>query len=483
MDSLKVAEAVIEGSRLLQGSQDQAQRMSDTDMEAIEAVENAKEEVVTKLRLVDVAFLTEICVEQNVTIPLKKAGIKSALINLIVKYLSSDPVEESEDGGAQLLAGLNAKLDGKLGAGTDDGSGVKKEDPGSGYSGKKPLKKTLSQDQGGNGDSSKSGIGSGGTSSSNSVTVDTGAVNNGTRLRADIKLKEFKIHSGSIGGENQLDLEEVLYQVNEGKALGYSTREIVSGVIRATKPGSSLRKYCQSRPDLNFETLVSQLSSHYGTEDSQEMLEQMRRMKQEPTEKVVDYVHRVMAMRNRILEVNKQEEHDIGEAVVRKACFKAISLGLRRDTIRLQAQQILLDIAVDDDDVLERISEVAALDKKHLQMINPNGATACSLNTEVQQSVSQVNVMQGTDMLLAQLAQSLSTHGNELAAMRTRLDQMEQRWGNQTSGDGQSGRKGGKDVRFKLKCASCEQKKLFCTHCALCGKGDHKQKDCPLKNE
>ena len=450
-------------------------------MEAIEAVENAKEEVVTKLRFVEVAFLTEICVELNVTIPPKKAGIKSALINLIVKYLSSDPVEDSEDGGAQLLAELKTKLDGKLGTGRDDGAGVKKEDPGNGQLGKKPLKKTLGQDQGGKGDSSTSGIGSGGTNSS-SVTVDTGATNNGTRLRADIKLKEFKIHSGSIGGENQLDLEEVLYQVNEGKALGYSTREIVSGVIRATKPGSSLRKYCQSRPDLNFDTLVSQLRSHYGTEDSQEMLEQMRKMKQEPTEKVVDYVHRVMAMRNRILEVNKQEEHDIGESVVRKACFRTISLGLRRDTIRLQVQQILLDIAIDDDDVLERISEVAALDKKHLQMINPNGATACNLNTEVQQSVNQVNVTQGTDMLLAQLAQSLSTHGNELAAMRTRLDQMEQRWGNQTSGDGQSGRKGPKNVRFKLKCASCEQNKLFCTHCALCGKGDHKQKDCPEKN-
>ena len=67
---------------MLQGSQDQAQRMaSDTDMEAIEAVENAKEEVVTKLRFVEVAFLTEICVELNVTIPPKKAGIKSALIN------------------------------------------------------------------------------------------------------------------------------------------------------------------------------------------------------------------------------------------------------------------------------------------------------------------------------------------------------------------------------------------------------------------
>ena len=459
-------------------------RMSELDMEAIEAVELLKEEVVSKLRQVGIPVLTEVCVELGVTIPVKKAGIKSGLINLIVKHLSSDPIEESEDGGAEILTELKRKLDSKLGTSENQ---IKEENPRESKSSGKQLVKTLVQNQGGSGGSGIE-VDAGSTSDSvtgierrGGVTVDAGQTSTGTRLRADIKLKEFKIHSGTIGGENQLDLEEVIYQVNEGKDLGYSIREIVSGVIRATKAGSSLRKYCQSRPNLTFDALIKQLRSHYGTEDSQEMLEQMRKMKQEPTEKVVDYVHRVMAMRNRILDVNKKEEHDIGEAVVRKACFRTISLGLRRDTIRLQAQQILIDINLDDDDILEQISEVAALDKKHLQMINPNGAVACSLNTEVQ-SVTQVNpgnLMQGTDMLLAQLAQSLSTHGNELAKMRTRLDQMEQRWGN---GGGQAARQAPKNSRFKLKCAPCEQGKLFCTHCANCGKDDHKQKDCPEKN-
>ena len=129
----------------------------------------------------------------------------------------------------------------------------------------------------------------------------------------------------------------------------------------------------------------------------------------------------VMPTRNRILVVNKKEEHDIGEAVVRKACFCTISLGLRRDTIWLQAQQILININTDDDEVLEKISQVAALDKKHLQMINPNGAANCSLNTEVP-SVNQVNPTQGTDMILAKLTQSLSSDENELAAMRPHLN-------------------------------------------------------------
>ena len=470
---------IARASSRVQGQGFDYKEMSAMDMAAIEAVEQAKEEVVMKLRQMEVAFLTEICVELGLVIPPRKAGIKSALVNIIVTYLSSAQVEDSEDGGAQLLEGLNTKLDGKLDTGNSDGSQVKEEESGQQEKDKKGKTqiRNLKENQG---DSSHSDTVYRGNPTTGGGREDLGqATGNATRFRADIKLKEFKIHSGTIGGENQLDLEEVLYQVNEGKALGYSIREIVSGVIRATKAGSSLRKYCQSRPDLTFDKLVSQLRSHYGTEDSQEMLEHMRKMKQEPTEKVVDYVHRVMAMRNRILDVNKKEEHDIGEAVVRKACFRTISLGLRRDTIRLQAQQILVDINLDDDEVVEQISQVAALDKKHLQMVHPNEPTTCSLSTGVQ-SISQVNLPQGTDTLLAKLAQSLSTHGSELAAMRTRLDQMEQRWGNQGTGKGQpaQNRKG----IFKMKCADCEQRKLFCTHCARCGMGDHKQKDCPEKN-
>ena len=471
--------------------------MSDSETEAMDAVEVLKEEVLGKLRQVEEQFLTETCTELGVTIPARKAKRKSALINLIVTHLSSPTVEESDDFGASVLNTLKTKLDTELGTPINGANGTVKVEttPGQQDQGKQ-LVKNLTQGKGGtSGVSSTPDPGAGSstsvaagqvaaglvTGSSNSVAA--GQVNqSGTRFRADIKLKEFKIHSGTIGGENQLDLDEVIYQINEGKALGYGIREIVSGVIRATKPGSSLRKYCQTREDLTFDSLISLLRSHYGTEDSQEMVEEMRRMKQEPAEKVVDYVRRVMAIRNRILEVNKKEEHDIGEAVVRKACFRTISLGLRRDTIRLQIQQILDDISLDDDSVLERISDVAALDKKHLRMLNPGGAEACNLNTEVF-GVNQVNAAQSVDnILLAQVAQSLTAHVNELAAMRTRLDQMEQRWGNQQkSNEGEAAKQKGKNVRFNfnMKCANCEQNKLFCVHCAKCGKEGHKRKDCP----
>ena len=508
------------------------------DLETMERVEILKEEVIAQLQRAPVALLTEICVEQSIVIPPRKAGIKSALANLVVLFLSSSTIEESGDYGEQMFLDLKQKLDERLGPRVVEAS-VSGEVKGDAEG--KPLKSAPTQlEDHANSSTAKvsdgvtvspkqnvkvgglhgAGLGANGGGSHGAGLGATGVWAYGTGLgpngagalgaglgadgggahgaglgatagtvldprhlirRAKI-VKEFKIHSGTIGGENQLSMDDLLYQIDEGQTLGYTIEEIVSGVIRATKPGSSLRTYCQTRRNLTYESLVSLIRSHYGTEDSQEMLETMRKMKQEPPEKVVDYVRRVMAMRNRILEVNMGEEHEIGEEMVRKTCFRTISLGLRRDTIRLQVGAILSDHLREDNAVLEAISEVAALDKKHLQLLNPKGPEVCNLNTEFQSAaqVQATNAVQGVDnALLAKLTESLTTHVTELTAMRARLDKLEERWSKQ-GGDGKINPAGpnSKKVNFNMKCEPCKRDKLFCTHCAKCGKDDHKAKDC-----
>ena len=105
----------------------------------MEAVEVLKEEVLGKLRQVDVAFLTELCTESNVTIPPKKAKMKSGLINLMVMFLSSSTIEDSEDFGAQVLGELRDKLDVHLATGTGDPVKVEQGQQGQQVQGKKPL--------------------------------------------------------------------------------------------------------------------------------------------------------------------------------------------------------------------------------------------------------------------------------------------------------------------------------------------------------
>ena len=33
-------------------------------------------------------------------------------------------------------------------------------------------------------------------------------------------------------------------------------------------------------------------------------------------------------------------------------------------------------------------------------------------------------------------------------------------------------------IKKFIKCKSCEERKVYCTHCNKCGKGGHKRRDC-----
>ena len=136
------------------------------DMASVEALEMLKEEVITKLKTSGVPLLTEICVENNVTIPIKKAGIKSALFNLMVRYLSSPEVEESGDAGLQMLTDLKGKLDNKLGLGTEENGGVKTEGGNLVANGKQVMSKTAGRtDQAGSSTTKQGSVGENGVPS------------------------------------------------------------------------------------------------------------------------------------------------------------------------------------------------------------------------------------------------------------------------------------------------------------------------------
>ena len=91
------------------------------------------------------------------------------------------------------------------------------------------------------------------------------------------KLREFKIQGGTVAsGDNSLDFRNLSFQINEGKQLGYSEREVMNGVIKAMKPGSSLRNYCETEgADLTEDEFRELFLSYCEVKDSSTLLTQM----------------------------------------------------------------------------------------------------------------------------------------------------------------------------------------------------------------
>ena len=419
--------------------------------------EKLRKEVVEKLYEVNLEQLQDARLE--LTIAENKRDNKSAVFNVIMRYITSEEVEDSADEGMATFLKLNDELKLMLdGDAKDDKTNVKKEDT-SGQASAKEEK----------------------TDSSTS------------KARIELhKLRDFKVTGGTIGGtDNALDYRSLCYQIQEGRSLNYTSKEILSGVIKAMKAGSSLRKYFEGRSDLSEDMVMKTLRSFYNVKDSTLLLDEMVNSSQEPTESEMNFLLRMMGLRDNIMTLTKEEDYSLGEELVRRRFFHAVSVGLKKDTIRLELRQVLKDGKITDEDLLKELSQVVAREAENRKKTK-NGKNAASnmLNVETEEVKRNMDDDKGDKMVLAEIKQlyskvdELSTRFNKVATKDEITELKKQVNGNNNENNGSGGGwKRRNDQRRFIKCKACEETKAFCTHCSVCGAGGHKRKDCPTKNE
>ena len=322
-----------------------------------------------------------------------------------------------------------------------------------------------------------------------SITTDTGTVGE-VKTKIELhKLREFKISGIVCGGENALDYTSLRYQMREGKTLGYSDKEIMSGVIKAMKAGSSIRRYFEGRADWTEQNFLEILRSHCNVKDSATLLDEMVNSRQEASETEMNYVMRVMDLRNNILSITKDEDCPLGEPLVRKRFFYTSSVGFKKDTIRLEMMNALKKQALTDEELVREVKDVVNRDDEHKKRAKPNKFAAVNALDERDARRDSREDRERKDPVLVEISK-LAAKVDELAKMRGEMDELKRQIKNNNEesagvdkggrlsyqGDGRN--RGYRNGRRFVKCQVCEQSNAFCTHCSKCGAGDHKKNQC-----
>jgi hypothetical protein len=181
----------------------------------------------------------------------------------------------------------------------------------------------------------------------------------------------------------------------------------------------------------------------------------------------------------------------LSEEIVSKAFRHALSVGIRRDVIRLQVQNILQSHAsISDQELLRKIQLIMSMDKENQKT---KGHSSAGVNATYLDNQSQYSRREDIprlppprsdqdsrlDTLILELQsvnvnieQERKERRSEMDEMRGKIAKLER-----SLQPGDSNRDGGNKRKF-VKCQNCEQQKLFCTHCAKCGESGHKQRDC-----
>ena len=478
-------------------------------------LERKKREALTQLQLVeDEKELTEVCGLLNIDIPAAKAGNTQKLFTLIMRYLNSEEVEDSTDHGMQVFTDLTSHLKGKTvvkkesSENTTSRSGVDSAGPVTdGGLGTSSNSTVLGKVEAGGGDGAQrtgdaSAAAGGSNLGVNGATA--AAVSAAFNLQ---RWREFKITGGSVAtGEKPLSYSSVRYQMNCGKEQGYTAKEVMSGVIKAMHP-SHIRQYFETEENLTEEDFTDALRTYYGITDHESLVDELDHAAQGKGEKikadetVQDFVYRIGNLRNDIVTVSREEGEPLTRSYVQKKFLKALSVGLREDSIRLQLLPVLKDDTISDQDIRTEIKKIVARNKEHQKRTEGSNVSVKSAGvSHGKESAETAAVLAAVNKISAQVNELSTTQANEINTLRQQVEMLTKRMAsdeiNRKDGDGnrrgggfggdgnrRGGGFGGSKIPRNLlnTCSECEKANtnIKCQHCTICCESGHKRVECP----
>lgn len=423
--------------------------------------ERIESEVLQWLRQVDVDGLQKIGGELNVDIPEDKKGNKYFVLKLILRYLHSAELEGSEDQGLSTFLQLHSDLSEIIKKGlslVEDGQSL--------------LSKTVKIEK-----------------VEQNLRDKTIEFKNNSQIKVQTR-REFKIN-GSVGGEkDSLSYISLSFQMGQGRKAGYTHAEIQAAVIRAIKPGSSLRNYLESREDIEDAAFIQVLRSHYKEKNSASVFHEMSNAAQLQSESELDFCLRVMSLRQKVMSLSTEEGYPFDETLVRKRFFQAIDTGLKYNNMRVQLHGIFKAALVSDEELLHEISVASCVELEHINKVKLKTSVS-KVESTVKNSEKNENEKTKKDNILLSEINQLNAKVNELSSVHDEIRDIKKQLANFPFSDGTNVNKkksnfdGRQNHRRIFRCQICEKKNNnFCNHCFQCGAFGHRRNQCTnSKNE
>ena len=325
----------------------------------------------------------------------------------------------------------------------------------------------------------------------------------GSKFGASTHTKTYKI----------LPFDSLLYQVDVATKT-FSEHAICAAIIKAIAPGSNLRSYLESTPDLSLEEVMEFLKSHFQEKGSSAYFTDLQNAAQDNEETVMEYLLRLMCLRRKILLLSKQEGCPYSEGMLSRHFFNKMFIGIRNENVRVELRERCGgDHSMSDNQLLKHAADVVANETERKTKLAKKGGVGVN-SVEKSASVAkkenpfikieELKMEREKDMsfVRAELAEikNIIKDGNGNLARNTNpvpplmpgqypaaqyqgktAFQVPQQLQYQGVPQQQNG--GGRSRRFR-KCADCHANNRYrCSHCFGCGAAEHEFVDCPNKQK
>lgn len=399
---------------------------------------DVEEEVLSKLHELTLDELIEVNVQLNLPTVEEGKKIKSSVMKVILKYLSSDDVENSDDKGLAHFLWIKEFIKTKINP--QDVVDVK-------------LEKKLPDDNLGGRDLSH--------------VFSTSSLKN-------VLKKDFKIRGtiGLPGQKDKLTFSSLAYQIESGVKKGYTEDELCEEVVRAVSPDLQLRSFLEGKADLTLQRLRRILRAHFQEQDPTTLFNTLSNSSQQSTETALDFVIRLMNLRQKIMFVSKEvdDRFEYSEPLLQKQFLHSVVTGLRNESVKNEIKPHLLKANLSDEELLEFLNK-AVSDEKERQLKMKKQINKVEAVSTPDEKTDKDKRDKKDNPVLNELKE-LRVQLNEVSALKSEIEELKKQIYEKPPPRG----------RFRgrtMKCAICKQNKVErCTHCVICGSPNHFKAQC-----
>ena len=401
---------------------------------------------------------------------------QQSVLKLIMRFLSSEEVEQSEDGGLAHFLQIHTYL---------DGLGVKQEvvDPNAAVAAAvtqqttantnpaPPLATTPLTTTANTPPAVVQNLHVQSTTSaatSTNITPTTATTDYATLkkvLRKDWKLK------GSIGrpGEKEkLTFSGLAYQINQAEKKGYEDDDICEEVIKGVTD-DVLRSLLEGKTNLTLAKLRKLLRSHFKEKDPTTLFNELSRSAQLSSEDASYFVMRMIDLRTKVVFATKEVDSRVNypEDLVREQFIRTVTTGLRNDNIRNEIKQLFAQ-NLEEEDLLEKLTQAESDELERLSKLEGLQGTS---------AVAAVNAI-GGDSAVSDLARKVEAltdvcerNNAEIVALKAEVK------------DDRGKSRLSDAARKRRKCIPCDENNIqICRHCYACGSSRHVRTNCDQGN-
>ena len=288
--------------------------------------------------------------------------------------------------------------------------------------------------------------------------------------------KDFKIRGtiGAVGKPGMITFLSLACQINTAVRKEYPEVDICEEVIRSMSPDLPLRSVLEGKEVVSLASLRRFLRSHFREKDPTSLFNSLSNSCQMSTESASDFVMKMIGLRIKVLFVTKEVDSRVQytDKLVQDQFVRTIMNGLRCDTIRSEIKGVLMQDVPSDEELIEVLNRVESDENERQSRLKES--------KKKEGNIKKIDTTQGADSATEEPKSSKKDHNPILAKLEEMQKNFEVKLNEVSALKGEvAGLKKQVNQKRQFGCRKCVAAgtNRRCNHCFKCCKPGHKRGD------